>query len=87
MNYPVFRNLRCLAWAWRQQRHRVARECHAESLMAWRWGCLGMAGAQMTCNNRRVSGRVIPRSAFSPQRRCSSTKNHLATSTNVLGSV
>src|SRR5262249_56913213 len=40
---------------------------HADSWIACRSGCLGVAGAKMTCSSLRTSGNVRPVSVFFPQ--------------------
>src|SRR5689334_5955660 len=46
---------------------RFRRWRHSESLMACRSGCLGVAGAKMTCRSLLTSGNVRPSAVFSPQ--------------------
>src|ERR1700730_15537199 len=67
MNYPVFRNLSFLACAWQSLAIRFRCCRHSERLITCRSGCVGVSGANMTCNNLLASGSVIPVSVFPPQ--------------------
>src|SRR5438552_18339218 len=67
MNYPVLRNRVNRARAWHALAIRFRLWRQADRLMACRSGWAGGTGANTTCNNRRVSGSVMPVVVFSPQ--------------------